>query len=372
MNIFSRLLLALLLCVTAAATQAHSFSNAFLSLQVQDNTATGQLQIRLQDVPWLVDLDSNGDTLVTWQELQAGQAALQAAVHEALTFFAGDQSCSQQIGNLQLEQLNTGLFVSLPLTLTCPDRIESLTTNYSLLMKTDTSHRGIVEVHDARHTLTDVFTPERQQIVFDLEAGTPAFSYLSFIEEGIWHIWTGYDHVLFLLALLLPLFLTRKPGLRWTLPTGKQVMRAVLLTVTAFTLAHSITLLLATLLDIQLASAAVETVIAISVALSGLNIIYPVFSRSHATMAFCFGLIHGLGFAGALRDLSLPTQQFVQSLLSFNVGVELGQLALVTLVFPLLWYLRNKQYYQRVLQPLVALGIVSIGLMWAVERSVGV
>jgi HupE / UreJ protein len=364
--------LAMLLC--SQPLLAHSFSNAYLNLSVAGSAVTGQLRLRLQDVPWLVNLDSNHDLQLGWGELQAGQAALQQVVQQQFAIAADQQDCPLRLSPLHLQKLNTGVFVALPFVAQCPAVLsaapQQLVLNYSVLMRTDASHRGIVELHSGDKTFTEVFTPTQQQLTFDFTSSPTAAGQLAFVQEGIWHIWTGYDHLLFLLALLLPLFVARDTGLHWHLPAPKVVMKTVLWTLTAFTFAHSLMLLLATLLELQLASAVVETLIAITVALSGVNVIYPIFSRNHGIVVFCFGLVHGLGFAGALRDLTLPTEQFVQNLLSFNIGVEAGQLALGALCFPLLLYLRNKQYYQRLVQPLLALGIFSIGIAWAFERGV--
>src|SRR5262249_51800960 len=149
---------------------------------------------------------------------------------------------------------------------------------------------------------------------------------MQFIYEGIWHIWLGFDHVLFLLALLLPAVLVRVDGHWHAAGTFSSVCWNVVSIVTAFTVAHSITLSLAALDVVRLPSHLVESTIAASVVLAGLGNLYPRMIGRRWLVAFGFGLIHGFGFAAVLTDLGLPQHSLLLSLISFNVGVEIGQL----------------------------------------------
>ena len=156
---------------------------------------------------------------------------------------------------------------------------------------------------------------------------------------------------------------------RWVPVSGfRDAFVTVLKVVTAFTIAHSITLSLASLKFVSLPSKWVEAVIALSVLLAALNNLYPVVRNKIWLVAFGFGLVHGFGFANVLADLALPSGTLVLALLSFNVGVELGQVVIVLAVFPLIFLLREKGVYR----PLVmALGSTAIGLVataWVVDR----
>ncbi|RYE96019.1 MAG: HupE/UreJ family protein, partial [Oxalobacteraceae bacterium] len=188
----------------------------------------------------------------------------------------------------------------------------------------------------------------------------------------VWHIWIGFDHILFLLSLLLPAVLVLRDR-RWE---GRTTFRAaaidVLKIVTAFTLAHSITLTLATLGVVSLPSRLVESAIAASVALAALNNVWPLFHGRRALVAFAFGLIHGFGFASVLLDLGLPKAALLLSLVGFNVGVELGQLAIVLLFLPLAYLARNTLLYRRGVLGLGSCLIVLVALAWLVERSMDV
>jgi len=150
------------------------------------------------------------------------------------------------------------------------------------------------------------------------------------------------------------------------------MLKDVLTIVTGFTLAHSITLTLATLKIISLPSALVETVIAISVALSGLMMLFTRFHRYRWQVAAVFGLIHGFGFASVLVDLNLPLAFFASSLLAFNLGVEIGQLAIVIAMLPIMYLLRDHWFYHHVVLPVSACIMVTFGTIWVFERGLNI
>src|SRR5262249_8285044 len=152
--------------------------------------------------------------------------------------------------------------------------------------------------------------------------------FLEFVREGVRHIWSGLDHLLFLLALLLPAPLARAWG-RWEPRAGlAAAAREGLKVVTAFTVAHSLTLGLAFFGLVSFRAQWVEVAIALSVFAAAWNNLRPFLPGRAWAMALAFGLVHGLGFAGALRNLALPIRARGLALAAFNVGVELGQLAI--------------------------------------------
>jgi len=154
-------------------------------------------------------------------------------------------------------------------------------------------------------------------------------------------------------------------------PDQAQTFRAafidVLKVVTAFTLAHSITLTLASLQVLSLPSRWVESAIALSVVVAALNNIFPIFRGHRPLAAFAFGLIHGFGFASVLADLGLPQGSLALSLAGFNVGVELGQLAIVAVFLPLAFLSRKTWFYRQVMTTGSAL-IALVAAVWLVER----
>jgi hypothetical protein len=186
------------------------------------------------------------------------------------------------------------------------------------------------------------------------------------------HIALGTDHLLFLLSLLLPAVLRRSGG-RWEPERALRAAGAgVLRVVTAFTLAHSLTLSLAALGVLRLPSRLVETAIAASVVLAAANNLWPCVGGRRWLAAFGFGLVHGLGFASVLAGLGLPRTALVASLLAFNLGVELGQLAFVAALWPIVWRLRRWPGYPRVVLAGGSVAIALLASLWLVERGVGV
>ena len=173
---------------------------------------------------------------------------------------------------------------------------------------------------------------------FTLGESSRVEQFVDYLEEGVLHIWAGFDHILFLLSLLLPAVLVPSAisGEAWAAAPGfRAALWDVLKVVTAFTVAHSITLSLATLGVVSLPSRLVESAIAASVVLAAVNNIRPVVHGGRWIIAFCFGLIHGFGFASVLSDLGLPQGSLLLALIAFNLGVELGQLAIVAVFLPL-------------------------------------
>jgi hydrogenase/urease accessory protein HupE len=181
-----------------------------------------------------------------------------------------------------------------------------------------------------------------------------------FLVVGMKHILSGPDHILFVVSLLL-VFATIRDILRLTL---------------TFTIAHSITLILAGTGTLTLSSRIVEPLIALSIAYVAFTSVYlkkyAVFGRARSKMiaVFFFGLFHGLGFAGLLKEIKIPSDRFVSSLFSFNLGIEFGQLCIVALALPLIYLCRKRAWYPMVIKGIA--GVITVaGIIWMVQRIVG-
>jgi hypothetical protein len=190
-----------------------------------------------------------------------------------------------------------------------------------------------------------------------------------YIVEGVWHIWIGFDHILFLLSLLLPAVLVRREQHWEPAPSLKGSLFEVLKVVTAFTLAHSITLSLAVLGVITLPSRFVESVIAASVVVAALNNLRGTVDRRRWVMAFVFGLVHGFGFASVLADLGLPQGALALALVGFNLGVEIGQLAIVAAFLPAAYLLRGTAFYRIGVLRVGSLAVAVLASWWLVQRA---
>ncbi len=203
--------------------------------------------------------------------------------------------------------------------------------------------------------------------------------FLAMIRLGVWHIWIGFDHILFLFALLLPSVLMARSeddlpvepeqkGFWKPVEKFKPALINVVKIVTCFTIAHTITLSLASLEIITLPSRLVESVIAISIALAAVHNIRPLVIGKEWMIAFIFGLFHGFGFAGVLAEKGFGGDFLVWTLLGFNLGVELGQLAIIILIFPILFFLRKTFLYPKILL-FGSVFLILISLYWFIERA---
>jgi hypothetical protein len=241
-----------------------------------------------------------------------------------------------------------------------------------LLFDIDPQHKGLLQLRHGGQVSTAIFSPDSAHQRLQVADASRLRQFGDYVRHGIWHIWIGFDHILFLLSLLLPAVLVYRDR-QWQ---GRNTFRAaaldVLKIVTAFTLAHSITLTLATLGVVSLPSRLVESAIAASVVLAALNNVWPLFHGRRALVAFAFGLIHGFGFASVLRDLGLPKAALLLSLVGFNVGVEVGQLSIVLLFLPLAFLVRNTVVYRRGVLGAGSCLIALLALAWLAERGLDV
>jgi hypothetical protein len=239
---------------------------------------------------------------------------------------------------------------------------------YRLFADLDPSHRGLLRARSGESTVTGVLGPERPRITLGAQPRSAWEQFLDYLREGVWHIWIGFDHVLFLISLLLPAVFATSPGSWRPAARFHPVFWDVFRVVTAFTVAHSITLSLAALAVISLPSRLVESAIAFSVLLAALNNLKPVVHRGRWLVAFAFGLVHGFGFASVLADLGLPRDALVLALVGFNLGVEAGQLAIVAAFLPLAYGLRRTWVYRRMIFAGGSAAIAVAAALWMIER----
>lgn len=365
-RMWQSLCLCVAMCLPLAA-QAHKASDSLLTLKVQGTQITGQWDIALRDIDFAIGLDSDGNGEITWGELRTQQAAVVAWALPTLTLTRGN-ACSLQVTQLQVDSHTDGAYAVLQLQGTCTGATGDLGLSYRLLFDVDALHRGLVRLDLDGLTHATVMAPDTARQSFSPAAVSKWTQFGEFFVQGIWHIWIGYDHVLFLLSLLLPVVLVRDPHGWHGVERLGQALHEVLWVVTSFTVAHSITLSLAALEVLQLPSRLVESAIAVSVVLAALNNIFPVVSRRRWLAAFGFGLIHGFGFASVLAELGLPQTALVLSLVGFNLGIEVGQLVIVGVFLPFIFALRHTRFYRQGIFVGGSMLIVAVALIWLTER----
>jgi len=365
------LLLSVLLPLSSAF--AHKPSDSYLGLKVEDRKITGQWDIALRDLEYAIGLDGDGNGEITWGELKAKHADIASYALARLKIRAGTDDCPLRATSQLVDNHSDGAYAVLRFESECPRATDALDIRYSLFFDFDTQHKGLLKLESAIDgkpaTLTGVFAADRAEQTFELRARTLLEQFIDFGREGVWHIWIGFDHILFLLSLLLPAVLVASRHGQWQAASRfSPVFWDVLKVVTAFTVAHSITLSLAALEVISLPSRLVESTIALSVVLAALNNVRPVIAEKRWVMAFVFGLIHGFGFASVLADLGLPRDALLLALVGFNLGVEAGQLAIVAAFLPVAYALRGTNFYRRGVMTGGSLLIALIALVWMLER----
>jgi HupE / UreJ protein len=365
----ARLLVVIALLLLGQQAAAHKASDSYLRINVSAERIEGQWDIALRDLDYAIGIDADGDGAITWGELRRRQQLIESYVLTRLSLRRGQQVCPLQVTGMMVDQHTDGAYAVLSLAARCAAATDPLTVVYGLLFDLDAQHRGLLRLQQAGSTTTAVFSPDHRQHGFQAGEQGGIRQLSAYAREGVWHIWIGYDHILFLLSLLLPAVLHRQ-GTKW-LPVRRfgDALIAVCKVVTAFTLAHSLTLGLAVLGVIELPSRVVESAIALSVILVALNNLWPLIDGRRWLVALCFGLIHGLGFANVLRDLGLPGGSLLTALLGFNLGVEVGQLAIVAVLLPLTFVMRATLLYRRFALGLGSCAIVLIAALWLTERA---
>jgi len=363
------LLLAALIALGCAPAFAHKPSDAYLTLVRDGTTLSGQWDIALRDLETAIGVDADGDGAITWGEVRGKHEAIASYALSRLIVRSGGQPCTLHATQQAIDAHTDGAYAVMTLQGACAESAPTLAIDYRLLFDVDPTHRGLLNYVERGETVSAIFSVETPSRTIGGDTGGWLVQLGQYVHEGVRHIWTGFDHMLFLLSLLLPAVLVRRDG-RW-LPTAsfRAAFIDVAKVVTAFTLAHSITLSLAVLGVVWLPSRVVESAIALSVVLAALNNVRPWVDNGRWIAAFGFGLLHGFGFAGALADLGLPTNSLALALAGFNVGVELGLLGIVALFLPIAFAARASWAYARVAMAGGSLVIAAVATMWFVERA---
>lgn len=375
---FARALVFALGLLGAPFVQAHKPSDSYLSLIATPGDAriAGQWDIALRDLEHALGVDADGDGEITWGELREREGSIAryafAYLSVARVYGEARDACPIEFERLLTDQHVDGGYAVLRFHAVCAAPPVQLAVNYSLLFDLDPNHRGLLQLQSGAASQAVVLSQSASEFVVRVNAPQRWAQLRSFIAEGVWHILQGYDHVLFLLTLLLPAVVSYREG-KWEPRSSlRDASVDIVKVVTAFTLAHSVTLSIAALGWVSLPSRFVESAIALTVVLGALNNIFPVITERRWVAALAFGLIHGFGFASVLSDLGLERANLALPLLGFNLGVELGQLAIVLVFAPVAYLLRTSLLYRRIVMPAGAILIGAFAAYWFVTRAFGV
>jgi hypothetical protein len=235
------------LCLIATlfihSVAAHKPSDSYLNLDVSGDRVNVQWDIALRDLEHALGVDTNRNGAITWAELKSRHEAIAAHAMARLQISSGSQACTFGASELMVNRHTDGSYAALLFPAQCSRAPDELTINYDLLFELDPLHRGLLRLSRGETTSTAVFSPGANSQTFATDAPVGIWStFKQYFELGVWHIWIGFDHLLFLAGLLLPVVLRREAG-RW-IPVHdlRTAAWAALALVTSFTLAHTITL----------------------------------------------------------------------------------------------------------------------------------
>lgn len=392
-----------LLLLVPLSGLAHAPGQSYIFLRIYEDAIGGHVEITTDHLNTALDLDLERG--MTVEELRPYLPRIQAYVLENVAFSSDAGAHAVRFIDEETDLMvspGLGEYVQLHFLLEGIQEIpESLDIRFEVLFEKEPTHRNLLViaynwkagVFNNEAMVSLIFSPDDAKQNLPLTGSSVMRGFWAMIKMGIWHIWIGIDHILFLLALVLPSVVRRSFGgneVRFSSPPTAGVAAApvglaaslnawtpvanfksaliyVIKIVTLFTVAHTITLSLAALGVVDLPSRLVESVIALSIALAAYHNIKPIFGRRDWIIAFGFGLFHGFGFASVLGEIGLSGEYMVLSLLGFNLGVEIGQVAIICLIFPILYFLRKSDAYPKILVYGSMLLIV-IALYWFTER----
>jgi hypothetical protein len=351
------------LCISNMGTAfAHKPSDAFMRVDF-DNKISLQLSVALKDLDVVIEnLDENQDRHLTYAEFKAATAEINALVQKEVGAFCGAKPLNLQwrtddsAESSALEKRNDGAYVRLKAELTC-DVSQAIQLQYRLFEDIDTSHRLLIT-----NTLNSV---EALQVGAPSEKlwlirGAPSLAesssqssfksssmatLLTFVIEGFVHLAKGWDHLAFILVLVLPFTLWKISSL--TMELDWLNLKKLLFVISAFTVGHCLTLVLVTLDIVNVTGQWVEPAIALTVVLSAALNLMPDLKVSRTYLPLVFGTIHGLGFSSVLSELEISAGSRLMALIGFNLGIEFGQVAFVAIWLLAQFWLIKWAGYQR-------------------------
>lgn len=368
-------LAALVAALTGGQALAHKPSDSYLKISVNGARIEGQWDIALRDLDYAIGLDLDQDNAVTWGEVKAKHADIAAYALSRLTLGPPGAPCAAEVNEHLIDSHSDGAYAVLRFAAACPAAPADLEIGYRLFFDVDPTHRGLVSITAGASNQAGILSAASPVQRFPLAGLSWRAQLADYFRDGVLHIWDGFDHMLFILALLFPVLLATGAGAdggRVPGPPLIPALKTILKVVTAFTAAHALTLSLASAGVIGAPTRIVEPAIALTVVLAALNNIRPVARAGGWPMAFCFGLIHGFGFAAVIGGLGLSKSSLLVALVGFNVGVEAGQLGIVALFLPVAYALGYTHRLRRALMLGGSAAVALIGAIWFVQRAFNV
>ncbi len=374
------LLAPMVLLMTARAASAHRPDEAYLYFELFEDGIEGRVEYKVSDLNEVFGLGLVDDDTVV-DQFAPHRDSIIAYTQEHLTIGDAGTPWGVEFGEVEALTVDGQNYIQLNFDVVGePDPVpRAFDVQFDPLVDDLDNFKNFVVIqtdwgsgtfNNEGDALPFFFDADNRSERVDLDDASWIKGITGTIGLGAEHIQIGTDHIFFILVLLLPSVLVwRSPSIGWEpAPRFTSSLWRVFKIATFFTIAHSITLTLGGLGFIDLPGRFVEAVIAASIGIAALHNLRPVAANKEWMLAFAFGLFHGFGFAGLLGDLGLERNERIWSLLGFNIGVELGQLAIIILLFPALFLLRRTRFYDVVLKGgSILLAIIAFG--WTLERA---
>ncbi|USK36689.1 HupE/UreJ family protein (plasmid) [Bacillus sp. F19] len=361
---FLSLFIIVLILGTATTSFAHSSSMGYSKLNVKGNQIDYELFLDQRDL--LVQFDTNKNDNLENEELPSQKDGIESFLQKDLRIDVDSKPLTMELLSMDVTTKDSTRGVVFQLRLTADEAIEQLNIHYNLVFEDAPAHTSVLLVHSGEFFYEDILDINRKDIQITFPAaettgscsdcGHSAQSEIGsvlwkYFVLGIEHILTGYDHLLFLLSLVL------------IASRFKDALKIV----TAFTVAHSITLFLVATDRIQVSSHWVEALIPLTICYVAVENMFVQKAKWRWQLTTLFGLIHGMGFAGALAETGLPKSNLIGSLLTFNLGVEAGQIMVLCLLLPFLLWLRRFPWYRKMMISTSCL-IFVLAFYWLIQR----
>ena len=349
-----------LLLLLTLPTEAHDPGLSTATVTVGDQQIEVLLGFARQDAAFILPANANSADIGASEGFQAVRSGLESVTASGFNLYLEDERLAPLQTTAQLKD-SKNIEVRLRFKRTNAKQLHLRST---FLERFPLGHREFLSVQSATGAnLAEAMLSAKKssfQIALPVVATSNVSSregpsFLEFLKLGVEHILTGYDHLLFLFGLMVVC----------------RDLRSILTVITCFTVAHSITLALAALDIVRLPGRIVEPMIAASIAYVGIeNLLRGDSPKWRSLIAFSFGLVHGLGFADALRELGINSGRFgiIVPLVGFNLGVEAGQLCVAAIALPILWNLRRNPVFVRRWVPLCSVAVTFAGSYWMLER----
>ena len=340
----------------------------FITIDLNGTNPKVILDFESDNLDQFIILDTNENGLVSWKEIKAKKDEIVNFVLPHLKISTDGKLCKNFLTYFEVYRRVHQSYIKLHIDLDCPTPKSETKVFYDLFFDVDKGQKAFFGISEQNSSQPMMLSSKTREITIKLEQASLFESFVNFLKEGIWHIWIGFDHILFLLMLLIPSVIYYHGKEIKPQNSLKTTLIKVLKIVTAFTIAHSITLALSVLNIVTTNSQFVEIVIALSVLFTALNNLFSFMKTKIWLLAFGFGLIHGFGFANVLKEITLNSRELVNSLLGFNLGVEIGQLAILIVVVPLLFLIRNTKFYRYIILYGLSAMTAIISILWVCER----